>query len=428
MKQLTTQKWILSSLLIAALGSQYYFSTSSKNIETIDLASTGVEAAVVTLSKVVEATKKPVVVTVVDNKPDTEAAASAVCADCVILTKLEADKIRQILLEVAKPHLATTEKEAICADEKTALDRKKCEIAEAKDKREAALLAKKEKLDLKKLEDEQKKEIAQLEIDTSFEEKYLDLISNCKDVACYSSKMTSVLRRYTGKKRVTPDLVTRLFKEHIAADLKAGLSDPSNETALKALETLTSELPAEYAAIKKSSIGLANNAETIIANKAILKHKEAQTLAKQAQSLVGNANKLNEWSQMNNSAFQAAGEALEAKNEYKQAFINHKIATQVIEDQDYITSSTDFDFANIHYAKFESAWLQKITGQADAGAGSPVNPNQASQSNDRSGRNGNNNQAIDNKISLPNMNQNTNSGSDQFGNQQQGSRSGRSSY
>ena len=102
MKQLFTQKWVLSSLLIAALGSQYYFSVSSKNIGAIDMASEQLAPQILDINNVLQklkenkesATIKPETTPAVDDSTKkalmsaVEGKSSAVpCSDCVILTR-----------------------------------------------------------------------------------------------------------------------------------------------------------------------------------------------------------------------------------------------------------------------------------------------------------------------------------------------------
>lgn len=343
MKQFSNQKWILSTLLIAALGSQYYFSAPSKSTEALEMASTGAASQLAELtkkldeisrdlelekrkiSKQVTSTYKdnsvalswtapdsisnenqtkisqvnnPVATAWIDNAisitkqtPDNKKTqAGTACDNCDRYTftieelkafeqkiiekqKLEAKIAALENTEKEKKVIAEKEKEEIDPDE-TPAERRRRVRAEKREKEEEKKLAKKEKE-----KDEQR------ERNEAFEDKFAELSENCdtgvdaeSDLECYTSSLGSALSRYTGskKKRVSDEVVRKVYNEHIAKELKSALTDPENTDAMQALENLMADIPKEYRAIKTNAIKHARDASAQVATQANNEFKLAE--------------------------------------------------------------------------------------------------------------------------------------------------------
>ena len=268
MKQFASQKWILSTLLFAALGSQYYFSASSKDAGFIEMSQLAAapEQAIIEVAAALDRSRPPADVAPAVAAPlsgdrtvrrGTEAVVSAApCVGCVTLTKAEADKIRQILIEVTGKKAAVAKAEVDVAE--TPAEKMKRLREEREDKKREEKLAKDEKkrdADLVKVE---KKKEEQDTRDEKFRSDFDRLTSRCTDVDCYASSLSTALNRYSDKSRmVSAKVVNEVFAEHIAKDLKDGLKDPDNKSAAAALETLMAELPASYKHLKTKSIDIA---------------------------------------------------------------------------------------------------------------------------------------------------------------------------
>lgn len=273
MKQLPKQKWILSTLLVAALGSQYYFSTSSLSLGAIDLASVAPDAQVQALVDVSAALQRvqPAVAAsgdrtvVVSGDRSSAAPASAdvsrrteavtpaaACSDCVVLTKAEAERMRQILLEITGKK---EKKEEVVAETPSEKRRREREEREEKKREEAE--AKADKLREEKLARHEE-----------FAEKAEELAYKCDgDVSCLTSRYSSLLLRYSGKKKIDLSVVQAAYRKHIDPSLKAALSDESKrESAVEALNSLTRDIPNEYRAVKESAI---NSVKQVVSERAI---------------------------------------------------------------------------------------------------------------------------------------------------------------
>ena len=249
MKQFASQKWILSTLLFAALGSQYYYSASSIDAGAIEMASLpGVqEQAIIEVTAALDRTRPPEAAPVIAAptvaapvaapsgdrtvRRGTEAVVTAApCVGCVTLSKAEADKIRAILVEVTTGKKAAAAKADVDVAE-TATEKMKRLREEREDKKREEKFAKEEKkrdVDLAKVE---KKKEEQEVRDEKFRSDFERLSSRCSDVECHASSLSTALNRYSDKSRmVSAKVVNEVFAEHIAKDLKDGLKDPENKS------------------------------------------------------------------------------------------------------------------------------------------------------------------------------------------------------
>jgi hypothetical protein len=286
MKQIPKQKWILSTLLVAALGSQYYFSISSKNIGAFDLASVAPSAqvqALVDVSAALQRTQAPaqvaaeasadlsrsLVATAAAITPSADAtrvtapavtqgaAAAAPCGDCVLLTKAEAERIRQILIEITgRPNPS-----AEVAVEETPAEKRRRLREEKEQKKIDEAQAKADKLrDEKDARNDE------------FKDKMEDIASRCDgEITCLTSRYTSLLSRYSGKKKIDNSVAQAAYRMHIEKVLKASMSDESNSEAVaEALASLGSDVPNDYRQVKESAILAVKNA---VSEKAISANK-----------------------------------------------------------------------------------------------------------------------------------------------------------
>jgi hypothetical protein len=249
MKQFAKQKWVLSALMITALGSQYYFSTSSK-VFTTELSS---EAAPVSnilevtdaLERLAPAPAVPATTSVpapaTVSVPVTETQAATPTADCgegcVKLTKEEADRLRKILRDViaarASAPAASPAANTPDPDETPAEKR-------ARERQEKALAARE----------------AKIERNEEFNLKMEEAVDTCGgDVACVSSRYSLLLMRYSGTKKIDTQVAASAYARFIQPGLRAAVGADGDDTiAQEALRNITMDIPVEYRAIKESSI------------------------------------------------------------------------------------------------------------------------------------------------------------------------------
>lgn len=317
MKTYLNQRWILSTLLITALGSQYYFSASSKSIGAVEMASTQESQiknlinildnkAVKRESSVVESWKELATTQTTPQNmtklTKTEAAPS--CNDCVEVSfsREEYDRLKKTLTEMAEKPGALKEiqtAKATDTEDKTT-DPDETESEKRRRLRREKLEAKREQ----KLTKKEKEKDAQEERDDAFEEKFEELSENCSEsgrddesaLECYASSLGSALSRYTGSKknRVNDSVVRKIYNEHISRELKEALTDPENPSAVSALENLMADIPGEYRSIKANAIKHARDASAQVATQANSEFKLAEEYRR--------ANRMKESTQMFASA------------------------------------------------------------------------------------------------------------------------------
>lgn len=346
MKQFSNQKWILSAVLIAALGSQYYFSTSSKTsgfIEMSQLAET--QETIVEIAAALRTARPAGEVVAADtaaksaalsgdrtSRQKTEAVVPVIpCAECAVLTKAQTQALSKLLndliqekKEVAKAKVEVPE---------TPLEKMRREREERSEKLKEVDLAKKEKQ-----KDEQNLR------DEKFINDFERLSSRCSNVECHSSSLATALNRYTDKSRmISPKVVNEIFNEYIAKDLKEGLKDPDNSSARDALETLMADIPTSYRNLKTKAIDLAKAVAVPMAIEANNSFKQAEQLRK--------ANKINE----SNSAFNRG-------NEQKAELVTMlKSQYEAIHDgTDRAQDKMTYTYYNNNYAKPANKWLSDI--------------------------------------------------------------------
>ena len=222
LRQTTTvqkQKWFLTAFLFAALGSNYYFQTSSLDKGHFEMSSESIDAKV-------------------EGK-----AAVEPCADCdkVQLTQSEYKNLKALAAKVEALEAEKVKKEAAQKESE-----KKVETAQEKRERQKEEKAEKDKAKKEKEND------AKLARQDEFEGKMEDAASTCAgDVECSTGKMISLLERYSGKNKIDASVVTKVFNQYIAKDLKAALKNPeSAEATLQSLQQLGLEIPTDYRFLK----------------------------------------------------------------------------------------------------------------------------------------------------------------------------------
>ena len=310
MKQFNSQKWVLSAFLVAALGSQYYFSVSSKDISSIEMSSEALTAdqtqtirdatAIVSRLGAVSATP---VVSVTPAVQTEGTATSAPCAGCAVLTPAEVAVLQRALqIQISTSGTATVANAPAavvdeCA-EGTEAERVRC-------RREARTLAAREAADLKRekerdaLDLKREKERAALDLrNEDFITKMEDAAERCRgEISCLTSRYTSLLGRYTGRKAISLQIAQNAFRQYIEPQLKAKLSsmDDSSNDANEILASLASSVPSEYRQIKEMAVLDVRQAAVARANsiKATLTDAKAAADAKdpqQSQALIAQAN------------------------------------------------------------------------------------------------------------------------------------------
>lgn len=314
MKTYLNQRWILSTLLIAALGSQYYFSTSSKSIGTVEMSSfkenakelldvlekKAVKKGSYDMDYWIDLTKTSKTSENMTSTTEAKASAASIsCTDCVELSLSydEYNRTKKLLKKMAEnPEIElakTTDTDDKTVDPDETPSEKRRRLRREKE------LAKEEK----ELAKKEKEKDAQEERDDAFKEKFEELSENCSDsgrdsessLECYASSLGSALSRYTGTKNLVSDSVVRkIYDKHISRELKEALTDPENPSAVNALENLMADIPREYRSIKSNAIKHARDASAQVATQANSEFKLAEEYRR--------ANRMKESTQMFASA------------------------------------------------------------------------------------------------------------------------------
>ncbi len=236
------QKWFLSALLIAALGSNYYFQTPSLNHGSVDLASEAIDQAAQKASKESKAETKSISKSKEDQSK-TEGAPACTTCETVQLSK-DDYQIFLAFMEKAK-------KDAAVKIDVTAA------VETRQEKRDRLTQEKADKLQAKKDKENDDLQIRNQE----FEDKMEEAALNCKgDSECSTSKMISLLGRYSGKNKVDTATASKVFNQYIAKDLRSALRNPeSAESVLQSLQKIGIEIPAQYRFLKDKTIDLVKN-------------------------------------------------------------------------------------------------------------------------------------------------------------------------
>ena len=271
MKQLTTKKWVLSGFLIAALGSQYYFSISSQNLSSTEMSSLSVASTenLVDVTAIVETqlaasatttvvkptagasetvivNPAPVVAASADASKATEGVSTAAgcpSGDCVVFTRAEAERIRAVLASMVESRNKTSDSTTTsidCSTEKGA-EKIRCE-------REQRELARREAAEAKREKETSDRELRNEEFLTKMEEA----VDRCRgDVACVSRRYTSLLRTYSGRRKIDANVAREAYKTHIETHLRTRLlAGDDTESIQDIIAELSSGVPSDYRIVK----------------------------------------------------------------------------------------------------------------------------------------------------------------------------------
>lgn len=276
MKQLITKKWVLSGFLIAALGSQYYFSISSQHLSSVEMSSLTDATAenLVDVTAIVEAqlaspsatttvvrpaagvsdstvvsppaAAAPVVASGDASRRTEGVVTSTGCRDCVTFTRAEAERIRAVLASVvagrtATPETARTAPATIDCSTERGAEKIRCE-------REQRELARRDAADAKREQELDQRLTRNEEFLTKLEEA----VDRCRgDVACVSRRYTSLLRTYSGRRKIDANVARDAYKTYIESHLRTRLLAGDDSASLQeVISELTSGVPSDYRIVK----------------------------------------------------------------------------------------------------------------------------------------------------------------------------------
>ncbi len=307
-KQLSQpNKWLLTTALLAVLGTNYSLQTSSIEVARLqagnfDLAS---EASVLAPDGSVRIAPNMSVI----NKSDvklTEAVSSLASESCEsgdcknvpasadILLKLIAEnkelisKVKELeaksIVQVAE---VKAEPEVMTAQDRLQELRTECNTTEAGEKetssdRRERIKCEKEAVKAVKEEKENDQREAREE---KFEEAIAKIQEKCEgdDLKCLTEKFSSLLNKFKGKKALSKSFVSEQFKAVIAPELSKALFNEkvSPEDMNGILGELFNDFPAEYSHIQKATL---MSIQKIARNKSVAVtagYKSAEQLSKQ---------------------------------------------------------------------------------------------------------------------------------------------------
>lgn len=311
MKHQQAPKWLLTTALLAVLGANYSFQSSSMTIAQADHNSGVFELSQVapttvsptaTVSPVTSVSPTAVVSPTTDYKgkqvdfktTEGQVIATGTCADGSCSTVLlNAETLRNLpaqVLALAKPTVSTTavaaavSGPAVLAQADSEYD---CDFTE--DGKPETRAQKRDRL---RCEKQEKDRIKSEDRIAKFEDKMENVKDRCEvtrsesKLDCLTREFNNVLNRYSGRNAVPMSVVQRYFKNIIGTELSKTLfnSDVDPETAKSALQAILDGFPAEYAGIRQNILS-AIQAETKNRATAInQQYKQADTYAKQNKS------------------------------------------------------------------------------------------------------------------------------------------------
>ncbi|MBC7457194.1 MAG: hypothetical protein H7235_02870 [Bdellovibrionaceae bacterium] len=284
MKQVVTfdKKWILTASLIAVLGTQYSYQSSSQDFKSASSIKNYGEFVLASTSSP-DNTKAAVDP---NDKKTTEAVNPTECKDCKTFVlsptttlKLSLEDytklITQIKLDIAP---ATTSTPAAPVAKVNDSDCEPARADETRTERRERIQCEKDERALAKLDKENDKKQARAE---KFEDKMEALKEKCADdLECLSSGFTTALSRYEGKDALPAAVVAKAFNSTVGASLKKALA--SNDPAvLVNAQSLLQDMPEQYKGLKQAVILGVKAQTTVSANKVSTEYAAANELAKQ---------------------------------------------------------------------------------------------------------------------------------------------------
>ncbi len=283
MKQLLTinKKMILTASLLAVLGTQYSYQSSSLDFKSASSVKNYGEFVLASTSGDNTTADK----SAKDDKKTTEAVNPTECNDCktIVLSptttlKLSLEDYTKLLTHIQLDVAKTMPAPAVTAAQQSDSDCEPARTDETRaERRERIQCEKDEKAQIKKDKEEEKKQ-ARLD---KFEDKMEDLIDKCDDdLECLSSGFTSILSRFEGKNALPAATVTKAFNTVVGVPLKKALA--SNDPAvLVNAQSLLQDMPEQYKALKQSVILAVKAQATVSANKVSAQYSALNELSKQ---------------------------------------------------------------------------------------------------------------------------------------------------
>ena len=337
-----TNKWILSTLLVAALGSQYYFSVSSTSLGSIDMSSKSEEKLAELIKQLdsqdtdieykekrkkelnaefavkiaaEKAIKTPQQIEAVaaqrPQKIELEAVPKATteattsfkfeCTDCAppgVEKAIIDSSIKAVLAELKNPKKPVAPVEAKVEIKKeeaiieTAADKRAREKEEREEKKQA-IKDRKEKIKQDKLD---KLNDQKSDRNDAFADKMEEAAEKCQDnLSCKVTRFASLLKTYSGSKKIDQFAATKAFNQYIDKDLRASLNaKPGSDIKVAAMHSLDeiADLPSEYKSLKIRTIDIAKSAQTETATTINGMYKESKKLLDQKRPIESQAAQL----------------------------------------------------------------------------------------------------------------------------------------
>lgn len=404
-------KWILSTALIAALGSQYYFSISSSIVGSMDMSSTAVPS--------IETKGKVIVITSAEEnaKPDTEARVVQItCTEgCEPFRYSGNSKDIDALVAAmnkmaeAKPTLTKTsaekpQKMTEVKKEETSAERREREREEKISEKESIKQAKEDKLS-EEQEDRNDRFSAEVE-------KLTDKCdAKAEKLKCFTDAFPRILSKFKGKNKVDSKLVEAAFKENIEKDLKSIFTTiQSREEQIVALELAAQgptresvQMRAELTEMRLKNLDVINTLEVKIPD--TYNSLKVKALAVVSASSVAAAINVNEGYKSADALAKAKkpAESIAAYNQARighQALINNKneltkITTSYATSEDQKFSSEVQNYFSTSYLTDMNRILSNIQSltnfKADSStpAGNTINQPGSAVSTGRDSRSGN---------------------------------------
>ncbi|AGH94811.1 hypothetical protein [Pseudobdellovibrio exovorus] len=244
MKQLNTQKWILSTLLIAALGSQHYLSTSSVNVKP---ASSSITSGVFEMSSRTPADESsPSADAPSATTPPPAAAAPEVSGEQAPPPASDSTEASVVVCPAGYTCTRTQDTEVAQRDAdairaETEAERIRRETSERRAAREARREAEEEA----RIAREEAADALREEKEDRFIEE-VERLAESRSNSTLLSRFVSLLSRYKG---ISPAVANEAYRIHVESRMRDNSGDTS---ALRDLERLAGRVPSEFSQVKTS--------------------------------------------------------------------------------------------------------------------------------------------------------------------------------
>jgi hypothetical protein len=327
MKHQQAPKWLLTTALLAVLGANYSFQSSSLTVAKIEdsgVLEMSLVAAPVSPTTRVRTTASPTTrvrgsaspttsvsptTTVsptaavsaatgsagqsVEFKFEGKTVATGTCLDgsCKSVV-LDAAALREIPAAVLAATRAagasvTTVATAPASAAVVAADEYDCDFTE-----DGKPETRSQKRDRLKCVKDEKERIRSEERIANFEDK-MDMVkdrcdrkSGSEKLTCLNTEFSNALRRYSGRNALPANVVQRYFKSVVGSELSKMLfnSEIDTETAMSALQDVFDGMPSEYSVIRQNILGAIKTETEARAKDINEKYKQADIFAKQNKS------------------------------------------------------------------------------------------------------------------------------------------------